>query len=287
MNSTITLSKRGRRSVVALVLVIIVSVAVPLFADGFGSSSNFAPPEETHAFQTPETTSAASTAYFIHQQPLKIVLLVVFSAFAVAIIVFRRYDLRRWVLLLSVVVLGFVMGGFLCPTSAVQNVILKFNTGYMLLFLVPVILSLIMGRVFCGYICPFGAAQELLHVRKWALKIPSRLMKVLSKLRYVVLVYLVVRVLVTGTAILQDYSPFKPLFSWGGTPITIGITALFALLSVFIYRPFCRTLCPLGALFSLVSRFPQLRSLSSIACCGREDRWGSRSRNLCLRGLCL
>ena len=259
MNRTPILSKRGRRSVVALVLVIIVSVAVPLFADGFGSNSNFAPPEETHAFQTPKTPSAANTPYLIHQQPLKIVLLVVFSALAVGIIVFRRYDLRRWVLLLSVIVLGLVMGGFLCPTSAVQNVILKFNTGYLLLFLVPVVLSLVMGRVFCGYICPFGAAQELLHVRKWALKIPSRWMKVLSKLRYVVLVYLVVRVLVTGTAILQDYSPFKPLFSWGGTPITIGVTAVFALLSVFIYRPFCRTLCPLGVLLSLVSRFSLFR----------------------------
>ena len=120
MNSTIILSKRGRRSVVALVLLIIVSLAVPLFADGFGSNSNFDPPEETHAFQAPETTAAANTAYFIHQQPLKIVLLVVFSAFAVAIIAFRWYKLRRWVLLLSVIVLGFVMGGFLCPTSAVQ-----------------------------------------------------------------------------------------------------------------------------------------------------------------------
>jgi len=164
VNRTPILSKRGRRSVVALVLVIIVSVAVPLFADGFGSNSNFAPPEETHAFQAPETASAASTPYFIHQQPLKIVLLVVFSAFAVGIIVFRRYDLRRWVLLLSVIVLGFVMGGFLCPTSAVQNVILKFNTGYLLLFLVPVVLALVMGRVFCGYIChayPFTEARGI------------------------------------------------------------------------------------------------------------------------------
>ena len=259
MNSSIILSKRGRRSVVALVLLIIVSLAVPLFADGFGSNSNFDPPEETHAFQAPETTAAASTAYFIHQQPLKIVLLVVFSAFAVGIIVFRRYELRRWLLLLSVIVLGFVMGGFLCPTSAVQNVILKLGSGYLLLFLVPVVLSLVMGRVFCGYICPFGAAQELLHVRKWAIKIPPRWMSLLSKLRYALLVYLVVRVLVIGTAILQDYSPFKPLFSWGGTPLTIGITAVFALLSVFVYRPFCRTLCPLGALLSLLSRFPLFR----------------------------
>ncbi|HHR86244.1 MAG TPA: 4Fe-4S binding protein [Candidatus Acetothermia bacterium] len=124
---------------------------------------------------------------------------------------------------------GFVMGGFLCPTSTVRNVIPRFSTGYLLLFLVPVALSLVMGRVFCGYICPFGAAQELLHVRKLAVKIPSRWLNVLSKLRYVLLVHLVARVLVTGTAILQNYSPFKPLISWGETPLSIGVTALSAL----------------------------------------------------------
>ena len=127
MNRIPILSKRSRRSVFALVLVIIVSVAVPLFADGFGSNSNFAPPEETHAFQTPETASAANTACFIHQQPIKIGSLLVFTAFAEGIIVTRRYELRRWVLLLSVIVLGFVMGGFLCATTTVQNEILKFN----------------------------------------------------------------------------------------------------------------------------------------------------------------
>jgi len=258
MSSTTVLSKRGRRNIVAFaLLIIVISLAVPLFADGFGSTGNFAPSEETHVFQAPET--AASTTYFIHHQPLKIALLLVFTALAVGIIATRRYELRRWVLLLSVIVLGFVMGGFLCPTSAVQNVILKSGSGYLLLFLVPVVLALIMGRVFCGYICPFGAAQELLHVRKWAVKIPTRWMNVLSKLRYALLVYLVARVLVMGTAILQNYSPFKPLFSWGGTPLTIVVTAVFALLSVFVYRPFCRTLCPLGALLSLLSRFPLFR----------------------------
>ena len=91
-------------------------------------------------------------------------------------------------------------------------------------------------------------------------------MSVLSKLRYILLVYLIVRVLVTGTAILQDYSPFKPLFSWGGRPMTIGVTALFALLSIFLYRPFCRTLCPLGAFLSLLSRSSLFRIRANTSC---------------------
>jgi polyferredoxin len=248
------------------VFLLIMVVGSVLLADGFGTPDSFGTTDESRTYQAPETPSSKGTSYFIHEQGLKLTLLGLFSVLAIGMIVFRKYRLRRWLLLLSVIVLGFVMGGFLCPTTAVQNIFLKANTGYLLLFLVPVVLSLIMGRVFCGYICPFGAAQELLHVRKWAKKIPKKWMKVLTKLKYVLLAYLVVRVLVTGSVVLQAYSPFKPLFSWGGTEVTIGITALFALLSVFLYRPFCRTLCPLGAFLALLSRFALFRVRASADC---------------------
>jgi len=252
-------------------LLLILVVGFILLANGFGTQNGFGTTDESRTFQGPETESSEQTSYFIHEQGMKLTLLGLFSVLAMGIIVLRKYRLRRWLLLASVIILGFVMGGFLCPTTATQNIFLNANTGYLFLFLVPVVLALIMGRLFCGYICPFGAAQELLHVRKWAWRIPSKWMSILAKLKYVLLIYLVVRVLVTGTAILQDYSPFKPLFSWGGTPMTIGVTVLFALLSVLFYRPFCRTLCPFGALLSLLSRFALLRVRSSVKCigCGR------------------
>ena len=252
-------------------LLLILVVGSVLLADGFGTQDSFGTTDESRTFQGPETQSSEQTSYFIHEQGLKLILLGLFSVLAMGIIVLRKYRLRRWLLLASVIILGFVMGGFLCPTTVVQNIFLKANTGYLLLFLVPVALALIMGRLFCGYICPFGAAQELLHVRKWAWRIPSKWMSILAKLKYVLLIYLVVRVLVTGSVVLQDYSPFKPLFSWGGTPMTIGVTILFTLLSVFFYRPFCRALCPFGALLSLLSRFALFRVRSSVKCigCGR------------------
>ncbi len=274
----------------ALLLILVVSSVI--LADGFGSQSNFGTTDESHTFQGLETESSEHTSYFIHEQGLKLSLLVGFSVLAIGIIVLRKYKLRRWLLLAAVIVLGFVVGGFLCPVAAVQNIFLKANTGYLLLFLVPVVLALIVGRLFCGYICPFGAAQELLHVRKWAIKIPRKWMSVLSKLRYILLVYLIVRVLVTGTAILQNYSPFKPLFSWGGTPMTIGVTALFALLSIFLYRPFCRTLCPLGAFLSLLSRFSLFRVRANTSCvscnlCTKECPNGAIDGGMVDTGECL
>ncbi len=151
---------------------------------------------------------------------------------------------------------------------------LKAGTGYLLLFLVPVIGALLLGRLFCGYVCPFGALQELLHVRRWAVRIPDRAWRVLGSLRFVVLGYLVVRVLVLHTVAFDGYSPFKPLFAWGGTPGTIAFTAAFALLSLVLFRPFCRTLCPYGALLSVLSRFSLFRVQADAGC---------RSCGLCTR----
>jgi len=166
-------------------------------------------------------------------------------------------------------VLGLYLGGFLCPLTAVQNIFLKANTGYLLLFLVPVILALIVGRVFCGYVCPFGAIQELLHVERWTRYIPARWMKYLSKAKYILVVYLVIHVLVTREIVFLE-GPFKALFSWGGLPTSIAVTVLFALFSVVVYRPFCRVLCPFGTLLSFISRFSLFRVRSGSECINYE-----------------
>jgi len=171
---------------------------------------------------------------------------------------------------LPVGLIGFYLGGILCPISSVQNIFLKWNNGYLLLFLIPVVLAMTVGRVFCGYVCPFGAIQELLHVRRWRVQIPTRWRKLLGLIKYGLLIFLVTRVVITGTGIWQGVTPFKALFEWGGTPLTITLTAVFAALSVLLWRPFCEFFCPLGALLSLLSRFSifKLENTTSCVSCG-------------------
>ncbi|MCK5827349.1 4Fe-4S binding protein, partial [Candidatus Bipolaricaulota bacterium] len=146
----------------------------------------------------------------------------------------------------------------------------KWNNGYLILFLIPVVLALTVGRVFCGYVCPFGAIQELLHVEKWQLRIPVKWRKLLGLIKYGLLIYLVTRVLVTGSGIWQGVTPFKALFEWGGTVLTITGTIVFAVLSLVLWRPFCEFFCPLGALLSLLSRFSifKLEATASCISCG-------------------
>ncbi|MBN1859072.1 4Fe-4S binding protein [Candidatus Bipolaricaulota bacterium] len=252
-------------------LVLISAISIAGFSQGFGQPGAFGDTDEPREFETVQPDQRSSNTYFIHDQLLKIAIVGGLSILALGVLVFRGIRYRKGLLLLSIGLVGFYLGGVLCPLSSVQNVFLKWHTGYFLLFLIPVLLALTVGRVFCGYVCPFGAIQELLHVRRWALRIPTKWSRPLGAIKYLVLIYLVIRVIVAGTGILQGYTPFKALFEWGGTPLTFALTAIFAGMSIVLWRPFCKVFCPLGALLSVLSRFSLLRLGATADCvsCGR------------------
>jgi len=251
-------------------ILILTFATLPAVCQEFGQPGAFGESGQTREFETAQPAASASSGYFIHDQILKIAIAGGLSLLALGVLIFRGFRYRKWILLLPVGLIGFYLGGVLCPLSSVQNIFLKWDTGYLLLFLIPVVLALTVGRVFCGFVCPFGAAQELLHVRKWALRVPAKWRRPLGVLKHVVLIFLVARVVITGTGILQGVTPFKALFEWGGTPFTIALTAVFAVLSIFVWRPFCEFFCPLGALLSLLSRFSlfKLKAKTSCTSCG-------------------
>ncbi len=241
-----------------IILVLLVGLfltAVPVGAGDFGSGAKFDAPKVEKSFNPPTTEQHKEKPYFLHDQLIKLIVLLVFIGVTGFILIHSRYKYRKIILIASVAMLGLYLGGFLCPLTAMQNLFIKWQTGYGLLFLAVLILTLLWGRIFCGYICPFGALQELLHFKKISRTIPSVWDHYLTRAKYVLLGYLGVRVFVTGQVILQDYTPFKALFTWGGTPLSIGLTLTFGILSVIMYRPFCRYVCPLGAFLALLSRF--------------------------------
>lgn len=166
-----------------------------------------------------------------------------------------------------------------CPLGALQNALAASNArapyymmGILLLF------GLILGRTICGWICPLGMIQELLH------KIPTPKIRkgpytrVLSWLKYVVLLIFVVAIpliysvqkfpvpgfckyicpagTLEGAIALLSNPANTPWFSMLNILFTRKFIILIIILTacVFLYRAFCRFLCPLGAIYGLFAR---------------------------------
>ncbi len=167
-----------------------------------------------------------------------------------------------------------------CPIGALQNAIggawrhIPFYVlGSLMLF------GILLGRLVCGFLCPFGLVQDLLHkilTRKF--RMPRRVDRALRLLKYVVLFGMVVGLSLLVTTEAGVTPPFFceflcPAGTFGaGIPLLLAnedlravagalfdwkLLVLVAILvaAVLVPRPFCRYLCPLGALYGLFNRF--------------------------------
>lgn len=170
-----------------------------------------------------------------------------------------------------------------CPLGSLQNAISAsadrpafYVVGIILLF------GMFLGRVICGFLCPFGLIQELLH------KVPVKKLKKnkitqkLTWIKYVILsIFVVVIPLLFGLR-KQPLPAFCKYICPAGTlegalmlmlhpdnadlrELTGGLfywklAVLIAMMisCVFIFRAFCRFICPLGAIYSLFSKIALL-----------------------------
>lgn len=169
-----------------------------------------------------------------------------------------------------------------CPIGSLQNFFstLKFNLSiaqyqfglYVIGFLAAV--GSLVGRMPCGWLCPFGLVQDLFSkIKAPRLRIP----KFLNYFKYVVLV---VTVILLPLLIMDEFGMGQTWFcKWicpsgtlgAGIPLSLlnvdiraqlgflftwkmGVLMVFITWMIFSKRPFCRTVCPLGAIFGLFNK---------------------------------
>lgn len=214
------------------------------------------------------------------RQPYVIVLLVLMIAGTLALA--RGYRRARpFAMLISLGFLGFYVGGCPCPVGALQNVFIWVGdvTGHMIAYVqlaAVVLAALIVGRVFCGWACPMGATQYFLYRKESGKKvrrfeISRERHNILRWTKYVVLVVLIGLVLLTRQPVYQEIDPFKALFN---LDFSLGVPLLFLVVllavSIVIGFPWCKYVCPLGALLGLFQRFSIFKIRFSDACtnCG-------------------
>ena len=168
-----------------------------------------------------------------------------------------------------------------CPLGSIQNALAASKTKLPTYILGIILLySIILGRTICGFLCPVGLIQELLYKIKTPKLQKSKVTRVLSYFKYVLLFALVI--IIPLMYALQDKNMPLPafckficpagtfegaifllsnpnntdffgmlgsLFTWKFVLLIIILVA-----SVFIFRFFCRFLCPLGAIYGLFNK---------------------------------
>lgn len=163
-----------------------------------------------------------------------------------------------------------------CPLGSLQNALAKSDTRMpAYIFGILIMFGLLLGRTICGFLCPMGLIQEWLYKIKTPKAPKGKLTRVLSYLKYVILAVFVVTIplmymsnvpafckficpsgtLLGGIMLLLnpdsvvDFSELGPLFTW-----KFLVLILIVVGSVFVFRIFCRFLCPLGAIYGFFSR---------------------------------
>lgn len=165
-----------------------------------------------------------------------------------------------------------------CPIGSLQGFLsgLKFRFPYYVLGLL-LFFGALLGRAVCGFLCPFGFLQELLHKLPFPVKknqFPGD--RPLRWLKYAVLLLLVV-VLPLFFALTPFFCKYLcPAGTLAGILLTlrdgmlraqlggIFLWKIFVLAAVIglclvVFRPFCKYLCPLGAIYGFFNRIALYR----------------------------
>lgn len=176
----------------------------------------------------------------------------------------------------SIQVIAFILipGLFASSLNAVQSLIMmlvnmQLNVnqlvGDLLLLAVTIIPTLIFGRYFCGYFCSFGLMQDVFsligkYTIRFKKRIPESIDRLLKYLKYGVLAGLVVLWVLRidyGKGPWEVFANYLSLSSWKDLSsfVTWGgfVLILTMFCSLFYERIFCRYLCPMGAIYALLS----------------------------------
>ena len=171
-----------------------------------------------------------------------------------------------------------------CPMGALQAVL--GNASYRVSLYVFGMISamgVLFGRLICGWMCPFGLFQDLMYrikVKGKKKNMPGH--RYLKYLRYVILVVFPILLVslmldVTGASMpwfcewicpsgmLLGAIPLVAVNS--GLRAAVGarffwklfILLAITVLAIFYYRPFCKYLCPLGAIYGLFNPISSYR----------------------------
>ena len=213
------------------------------------------------AFGTSASPIEGGSAGALETSAPPIVALIVVLLGAIVPLFYNNRRLHLVQLAVNVVVLGLWTGTFVSYTLFLRIFAGGVSLSAIgalaapLLMLIVALIYPLAGRSghYCANICPFGSAQELAgKLSRRKLRITPRVLKLLSVLRNL-LWGVLMALLLTGTCTAWiDYELFTAFLYSSASVWVIVLAALFIVLSVWVPRPYCRFVCPTGALIKSV-----------------------------------
>lgn len=161
----------------------------------------------------------------------------------------------------------------LCPFGGVVTLynlatlgtfIKKIHVSAVILMSIVFALAVLFGPVFCSWVCPLGTIQEWIGKggrkilkKKFNGFVPVKLDRVLRYMRYAVLIWVVYVTASSGYLLFENIDPYNALFTFWSDEVALPsliILSITLLLSLFVERPWCKYLCPYGALLGLTNK---------------------------------
>ncbi len=168
---------------------------------------------------------------------------------------------QKWVMAiqqaLNVVVLGFWCGSFLSLSTVVSWISNGVNLSLSLIAVSLAVVVLIMPLFnkkgsYCYMHCPMGSAQDLLgKIPVKRLAINPKLNGFLNNLRYYILNALLLMMWLGVGFNLINYEVFSAFIVRSASNVVMIMAVIFWALSIFVPRPYCRFVCPFGALLTM------------------------------------
>lgn len=172
-----------------------------------------------------------------------------------------------------------------CPIGSLQSFLggIKFKFPYYVLGLL-IFFGAVLGRAVCGFLCPFGFLQDLIYKIPFIKRNQFKLDKILRYLKYVILAVLVIILPMTF-----ELTPFfckyvcpdgtiagimlaavdknvrgalGPLFTW-----KFILLMIFIVTGLIVRRPFCKYVCPLGAIYGFFNKVSLYRMTKDSSRC--------------------
>ena len=235
-------------------LLIVLTLLTPVIAI---AAENFPPPEFSFDYQFQAVRTPGPRGLLFEWIDVGVLLLTLALAAWLAL----RVKRRLYIFLLAIFALlyfGFYRQGCICAIGAIQNVALALGPSeYVLpvtvglIFLLPLVFALLFGRVFCAAVCTLGAVQEVTLFKP--LRVPEWLERPLGLIPFVYLGAAVLWAWTDTGFLICRYDPYVAGFRLGGLTYMLIVGGVLLLIGVFVGRPYCRYLCPLGALFRVIS----------------------------------